>query len=359
MSAGILDPERARPALARWLAAELGADSVEIEGLARMSGGAIQENFALDVTVSGGPRAGSHALVLRTTAVAGVPVSLGRAEEYAVLQVAHAAGVCVPEPIAICDHQGVIGRPFYLMRRLPGIAPGRLLVRDEAVLARGDAIVESLGRELAKLHRVTPPDPRLGFLSHTETPAPQARIADLRAGLDRLGAPEPVLEWGLRWLELNAPPSEDLVLCHGDCRTGNYLVHDGALSALLDWEFALWSDPLEDIGWMCARCWRFGNDRREAGGIGTREAFYRGWEAKAGRELPRAHVAWWEIFGTIRWAVIALQQAERHLSGKEPSLELALTGHVLPELELDILEQVAALSPADAGERDLAEKRRR
>jgi hypothetical protein len=39
----------------------------------------------------------------------------------------------------------------------------------------------------------------------------------------------------------------------------------------------------------------------------------------------------------VRWAVIALQQRERHRSGVEPSLELALTGHILSDLELEIL----------------------
>ena len=41
-----------------------------------------------------------------------------------------------------------------------------------------------------------------------------------------------------------------------------------------DWEFAAWSDPYEDLGWLCARCWRFGNWEREAGGLGSRQAFY-------------------------------------------------------------------------------------
>jgi hypothetical protein len=46
---------------------------------------------------------------------------------------------------------------------------------------------------------------------------------------------------------------------------------------------------------------------------------------------------------TIRWAVIAADQAARHLSGQERSLELALTGHIVPELELDVLAMVEAL----------------
>jgi hypothetical protein len=39
----------------------------------------------------------------------------------------------------------------------------------------------------------------------------------------------------------------------------------------------------------------------------------------------------------IRWAVIALQQRERHRSGVERALELALTGHLLSDLEQEIL----------------------
>jgi hypothetical protein len=40
----------------------------------------------------------------------------------------------------------------------------------------------------------------------------------------------------------------------------------------------------------------------------------------------------------VRWATIACQQAARHTSGKELSLELALTGYVVPELEYEILQ---------------------
>jgi hypothetical protein len=42
----------------------------------------------------------------------------------------------------------------------------------------------------------------------------------------------------------------------------------------------------------------------------------------------------------VRWAVLALQQGERHCSGEQRSLELALTGRMVPELEFDLLEQI-------------------
>ena len=36
-------------------------------------------------------------------------------------------------------------------------------------------------------------------------------------------------------------------------------------------------------------------------------------------------------------------QGARHLSGVERNLELALTAHIIPELEMDILRQAEAL----------------
>jgi hypothetical protein len=41
--------------------------------------------------------------------------------------------------------------------------------------------------------------------------------------------------------------------------------------------------------------------------------------------------------------VIAGDQAMRHISGEERSLELALTGHIIPELEWDILSMAEGL----------------
>ncbi|MNT81260.1 hypothetical protein D3C71_1836830 [compost metagenome] len=46
---------------------------------------------------------------------------------------------------------------------------------------------------------------------------------------------------------------------------------------------------------------------------------------------------YWEVMAHLNWALIAIQQAERHVSGQERSLNLALTGHIVPELEWEIL----------------------
>lgn len=314
--------------------AEAAESAVEITDFRRLPGGAIQENWLLDITVAGGAWAGDHELVLRRDAASAVAPSHGRVDEFALLKEARRAGVTVPTPCLLGADGDILGRPFFIVHRLAGEAAGHRLVKRPP----SDALAGALGAELARIHSIRPPSDALSFLPlPVETPALDA-VARYRGYLDDLGESRPALEWGLRWLQRNAPEKGDIVLCHRDFRTGNYMVSDsGELAGILDWEFAGWGEPEEDIAWFCARCWRFGAVEREAGGIASRAPFHEGYEKASGRRIDPDRVAYWEVMAHVRWAVIARQQARRHLSGAEESLELALTAHVVPELELEVL----------------------
>lgn len=326
-----------RAALEGFIAQAAAAQRVTIGAAVLLSGGAIQQNWRLRAQVQGGVHAGAAQWVLRTDAPSSVAASLGRAQEFALLRAAARAGATVPQPLWLCEDRAVIGRPFYLMHWVEGTAAGHMLARDTGLVTDRVQLAQRLGHELALIHSIRPPRAELDFLPGcADAPALQA-IERLRRDLDALPSAHPALEWGLRWLERHAPPRGEIVLCHGDYRTGNYLVDAQGLSAILDWEFAGWGDPLQDIGWFCARCWRFGADAREAGGIGARADFYRGYERTSGRALDPAQVHYWEVMAHVRWAVIALAQAQRHASGAEPSLLLALTGRIVPELEHEVL----------------------
>src|SRR5437870_3653049 len=111
--------------LSRLLAEASGADRVEISALELLPGGAIQQNLGFDAEFAGGHLAGAQRLVLRTDASSGIPSSLGRIEEFAVLQAAFAAGVKVPEPLFACADPAVLGQPFFVMRQVAGTASGR------------------------------------------------------------------------------------------------------------------------------------------------------------------------------------------------------------------------------------------
>jgi aminoglycoside phosphotransferase (APT) family kinase protein len=316
-------------ALARWLRRATGWPDLTLAPMTLLSGGAIQQNWRLDAAAGGV----THAWVLRTDAPASLAASRSRGEEFSLLRAAFAAGVTVPEPLHLCEDAGVTGAPFFIMRRVQGIAAGHRVVRGETLGGGRVALVEALGRELARIHGMRP---ELPFLGAKPADCGRELVESLRRSLDAAGEKRPILEWGLRFLERSNPGPGEIVMCHNDFRTGNFMVDDTGITAILDWEFAGWSDPHADIGWLTARCWRFGSPR-EVGGIGPLAPFLAAYEAASGRRAEPARIAWWRLAAALRWAVIALAQAERHVSGREPSLELALTGHIVPELELDIM----------------------
>jgi aminoglycoside phosphotransferase (APT) family kinase protein len=329
-------------ALAGYVAEQTHAEQVRVLEFSRLSGGAIQSNYGLTVFCDGGSKPGQHELVVRSDSPSQVSVSLTRAQEFAVLQVAFQAGVTVPEPYWLCTDASVIGQPFCVMARVAGSASGRALVRGGLTDNQRTELTRQLGQELGRLHAIRPPHALLPFLKVPDQSPAIARINEYRQALDAIPEPHPVLEFALNWLLDNAPRGGTVALCHCDFRTGNYMVSQGRVTGVLDWEFAAWSDPYEDLGWLCARSWRFGAFNYEVGGVGQKEDLFGAYESATGKPVQARKVLYWEIMAMVRWAVIALQQAQRHLSGQEPSLELALTGRMVPEMEFDILNQIQA-----------------
>lgn len=347
-----LDPKAVRPrtfepaktgALEAWLAQALGAKQLRITEAQLLSGGAVQENWRLAVQQDGQP---PQQWVLRTDANQRLSLSLDRASEFQVIEAAFAGGVPVAEPIVRCQDEAVIGRPFLIQRFVEGQAAARQIIRDPQLAEIGPKLAADLGAALAGIHATRPADKVLSVLPVPMLEPARAEVARLRAAITKASHPRPALEYILCWLDANAPVTPQLTLVHGDFRTGNYMISQGKLVAVLDWEFAHWGDPYEDIGWFCARCWRFGQDGDafEAGGIAPRSAFYHGYEAAGGTKIDPAAVAYWEILAAARWAAIALLQGDRYFKDGETSIELALTGAMVPEMEFDCLEGIAALT---------------
>ena len=222
----------------------------------------------------------------------------------------------MPEPLWACADPEVIGKPFFVMRRVDGTAQGRADHRRPGARTgiAGDRRAARRGswRSSRRSGRRAPTSP---FCRRS---ARREHIAGFRAYLDRHPQPRPVLEWAIRWLETHMPEPLPPVLCHRDFRTGNYMLDGAELTGILDWEFAGWGDPDEDIGWFCCKGWRFARLDREAGGIAERAPFYRAYEDASGRRLDPERVRFWEVLANVRWAVIALQQSDRYLLGRRP-----------------------------------------
>lgn len=309
--------------------------SATIQTLRRESGGASRQTWSFDA-VAGGVR---HEMILRRdppTAGGGEKASatsLDRATEFGVLKAAFAAGVRAPEPLFELAPQDGLGEAF-VMRRVGGIAIARKLLRDPPYAEARTKIAGQLGAIAARIHAVDP-----ATLPPLERREASDQVASLRATLDRLDQPQPVFELALSWLDRRRPPPGAApVLVHGDFRTGNYLADEKGVTAILDWEGAHLGDPIEDLGWLCVKSWRFGAIEKPAGGFGSREELWQAYERAGGGKVDPARAHWWEIFGTVRWGVICLTQAWRHLSGAVKSMELATIGRRAVETEVDLLQ---------------------
>ena len=146
----IADPQK-RIRLEAFLRAAAGANAVHIRKLYRLSGGAVQENWAIDADMTGGTQPGPHQWVLRTDAAARVEASLKRAEEFEILRVAHLHGLHAPQPLWLCRDTAITGREFFIMQRLPGIASGHCVTGEPELVPGGALLARELATNLARL----------------------------------------------------------------------------------------------------------------------------------------------------------------------------------------------------------------
>jgi aminoglycoside phosphotransferase (APT) family kinase protein len=307
------------------------AETVRIEGLRRLSGGASRETWTFDAVPSNGGR--PIGLVLRRDP-AGDAGQAAREAEFELLRAAAPAGVPVPAARFLLDPTDGLGTGF-VMDRVEGETIPRKILRDETYASARPRLARQCGEILARLHTLGP----------GVAPLPTLGAADLldqyRAVLDSFGEPHPAFELGLRWLEARVPAAARTTLVHGDFRNGNLIVGPDGIRAVLDWELAHFGDPMEDLGWLCVKSWRFGNASRPVGGFGDYDELFEAYEEAGGGAVDPDTVRFWIAFGTLKWGVICEMQAFAHLHGMVRSVEQATIGRRVAEMEWDLLECMA------------------
>lgn len=307
----------------------LGGD-VAVENLHRLTGGASRTTWMFDAVSA----AGRRALILRTGPPDDVhaPMEL----EAAVQQRAAAAGAPVPHILTADNSPAALGNPYLICDAIGGETIVRKIQRalDDAGRRR---LLQQCAQALAAIHRADPGG--IGLSAADQVSAWHDR-------LDEMGDTTATFEWAFRWLAANRPAPSPQRLVHGDFRMGNLIVDDTGLAAVLDWELVHVGEVYEDLAWFCIRAWRFGAPEQfGAGGLGSVEDFLSAYEAAADTELDRTAFRWWLTVATLRWGVICRYQAERHLSGQTPSVELAAIGRRVSETEWDVLDLLEGAGP--------------
>ena len=302
---------------------------VPVARLSRLSAGASRETWAVD--------AGGRELILRRDPP-GAPDPEGMAREAECFLASARGGVPVPTLLAHGDGGADgVGSPYLLMERLAGETLPQRLLRDDRWAVVRATLVHQLGEVLGKIHSI----------DLAEVPLLERQddvLAHLRQLHTAFGEPRPAMELIFRRLARSQPEPVAPTLVHGDFRNGNLLIDDSGVRAVLDWELAHLGDPYEDLGWLCARAWRFGAGP-EVGGFGSCEELLSSYGRATGTRPDAAVVRWWEAVACARWALLCRMQAERHLSGAEQSVELAVLGRRRAEAEYDALLALGLVGP--------------
>jgi aminoglycoside phosphotransferase (APT) family kinase protein len=259
----------------------------------------------------------------------------------------------VPDMVAFCQDDSVIGSDFYVMERVDGVIPRRELPPsvelDEDGVRR---LCTNALDVLISLHRIDP-DSRAdlsalgrgtGYVGRQvegwSTRFRNARTDDIGDG--RIDLSERVMAW------LAAKQPEDVGNCviHNDFRFDN-LVLDRAdptkVVAVLDWEMATLGDPLMDLGGTLAYWVRDDDDeffrqfRRQPtqlAGMLSREEVVAYYCAEMGYSVTPEEWRFYEVYGLFRLAVISQQIYYRYFHKQTTNEAYARFGPAAEYLEV-------------------------
>jgi aminoglycoside phosphotransferase (APT) family kinase protein len=290
-------------------------DDAEIHGLHRLSGGASRETWRFE--------ADGRPLILQRQRAGDERDML---IEAGVVRAAGRGGAPVPELIDARRRDD--GMAFMILEAIDGETIARKILRDDDFAEARARLVGDFGTALARIHALD-----VATISGLQQNDQVQYYTDV---LDGLGQPHPVLELVRNWLIDTRPPAGRTTLVHGDFRLGNIIVGRDGLRAVIDWELAHLGDPMEDLGWLCVKAWRFGATPPVAG-LGRYDELFAAYEEAGGAPVDPVVVHWWEVLGTWKWAVMCILQASVHLTGAARSHELAAIGRRVCENEYDLL----------------------
>ena len=319
-----------------------------LQSCEQLTAGASQETYRLTLQTDKGTR---HLALRRMQPNLSQASSVGTIlpdTEARLFQLATAAGIPGPGVVYVLQPSDALGNGF-LMDWLQGETLGQRVVRSEALAEVRPRLARQCGEILGRIHNL---DWRSAGLDHVlPTVAPATLVDDTGANYRDLTVPVPMIDCTWRWLRDHLPEQPRTTLVHGDFRNGNLMVAPDGINAVLDWELAHIGDPVRDLGWLCVNSWRFGVSAMPVGGFGTIEDLLAGYQRTSGVSVTREELVFWQVFGSVWWAMATLQMASTWRTGETPSLERPVIGRRSSEAQMDCVNLLIpgdyALPPAE------------
>lgn len=271
---------------------------------------------------------GGREFVLRRPPLGPVaPSAHDMKREHMVLSGLWQAFPLAPRSYVLCTDHNVLGADFHVMERKEGFVVRKqnddLLDGKPELCARiGHMIIDVL----ADLHSVKPEEVGLAELGRPEgfvARQVEGWVKRWNAALDDTA---PDAADVIAWLQADVPSSPQVSLIHNDFKLDNMMVATGDLAeprAVLDWDMCTRGDPLMDLGtllnyWVDAddpEAWRqVAPMPSTKPGFPTRAQVAERYGQRTGFNLSR--LAWYQVFGAFKIAVILQQIYIRYLRGQ-------------------------------------------
>ena len=326
-----LSAEEMRTRLERVLA-NVFIDFESLEIVERLSGGASQETYRIELT-----RGGKPAVLAMRRASGGIEGEVtaahpGLAVEALLMQTAAQAGVPEPKVHYVLRSEDGVGAGF-IMQWLDGFTLGAQIVKTPELAEIRPQLARRCGEVLAQIHGIDLV--ASGLDQHLQHQSAEEYVRQTWQRYQDFNTPQPMIDFTARWLLDHLPENTTPALVHNDFRNGNVMIDVSGIVAVLDWEVAYIGDPMRDLGWILTHSWRFGRDDLPVGGFGEVADLFAGYESVSGTSVDPEAVRFWQIFGSFWWSVGCLGMAEHYRNGPDKTVERPAVGRRSSECQVD------------------------
>ena len=273
-------------------------------------------------------------IVRRTLSKEESVMAIPKTLEAKIQKIVKANNAPVPEILMEFSEGDEIGEG-YVMEAIAGETIPRKILRDDSFKKVREKLPYEIGMSLAKIHQT-----KLDQLQDLEQTSFLDSLQKLNLVYLSFQQPQPVFDLAFKWLEAQNLEDYGEVLVHGDFRFGNFIISEENLESIIDWELAHIGNPMEDLGWLCVRSWRFGNVTKRVGGLGDIEELIAGYEANSEIKIDETQIDIWQLYSSLRWGVICMMQTFAHLNGVINSVEKAAIGRRVSETEFDLMNMI-------------------
>lgn len=255
-------------------------------------------------------------------------------EQFRVLKCLESTQIASPKAYWFESDPEILGSSFLVMEKVQGSCPspwgkdGRKYYAEAS--ERGN-LPRSFVETLATLHTADWAGAGLGFLG---VPASgkdfaQREITKWKSLIETSDhRPEPILTDLICHLENNIPSTSRHSLVHGAYRTGNLLIQDDEISAVLDWELQVIGDPLYDVAYVLSDLNREGTELLS--NLVERELFFEQYQALTGIEIDEDVCKYYNALYAMRSVAFWMSASGLYATGKSDDIRLARTAWSVP-----------------------------